>query len=46
MYDMKVPKGTWMAEYKVEDDRVWDMVKDGVVNGFSIEGIFQNKRIQ
>jgi len=42
MYDMNVPVGTWMGEYKVEDDTVWQMVKDGVVKGFSIEGIFQN----
>ena len=42
MYDMNVPEGTWMGEYKVEDDEVWQMVKDGVVKGFSIEGIFQN----
>ena len=46
LYNMNVPKGTWMAEYKVEDDKVWEMVKDGVVNGFSIEGIFRNKLIQ
>ena len=42
MYDMNVPVGTWMGEYKVEDDTVWQMIKDGVVKGFSIEGIFQN----
>ena len=46
MYGLKVPTGTWMAEYKVEDDNVWQMVKEGVVKGFSIEGIFRNKRIQ
>ena len=45
-YGMKMPKSTWMAEYKIEDDNVWQMIKDGVVNGFSIEGMFQNKVIQ
>ena len=42
MYNMNVPLGTWMGEYKVEDDATWQMIKDGVVKGFSIEGIFQN----
>ncbi len=46
MYNLNVPKGTWMAEYKIEDDNVWQMIKDGVINGFSIEGFFQNKKIQ
>ena len=46
MYGMNVPKGTWLAEYKIEDDNVWQMIKDGVINGFSIEGFFQNKKIQ
>ena len=42
IYDMNVPVGTWMGEFKVEDDSVWQMIKDGVVKGFSIEGVFQN----
>ena len=46
IYNLNVPKGTWMAEYKIEDDNVWQMIKDGVINGFSIEGFFQNKKIQ
>jgi len=46
IYNLNVPKGTWMAEYKIEDDNVWQMIKDGVINGYSIEGFFQNKKIQ
>ena len=45
-YGMDLPIGTWVGEYKIEDPEVWKMVKEGVVNGFSIEGLFQNKRIQ
>ena len=45
-YGMSMPKGSWMAEYKIEDDTVWDMIKSGVVNGFSIEGHFLNNKIQ
>ncbi len=45
-YGMDLPIGTWVGEYKIEDPEVWKMVKEGGVNGFSIEGLFQNKRIQ
>jgi len=37
-----VPVGTWMAGTYVQDDEVWDRVKDGSVRGFSIEGVFDN----
>jgi hypothetical protein len=37
-----VPKGTWMIAMKVQDERVWeDLIKSGLLNGFSIEGVFQ-----
>ena len=39
---MDVPDGTWLAEYKIEDDKVWNEIKNGTYKGFSIEGIFQN----
>jgi hypothetical protein len=45
-YGMDLPIGSWVGEYKIEDPEVWKMVKDGVVNGFSIEGLFQNRIIQ
>jgi len=45
-YGMNVPKGTWMGEYKIEDKKIWNMVKKGLVKGFSIEGFFNNKLIQ
>lgn len=35
-----IPKGTWMVSYKVDNDKLWNMVKDGQVMGFSIEGVF------
>ena len=37
-----VPVGTWMAGTYVQDDKVWEQVKDGSVRGFSIEGVFDN----
>ena len=41
-YGMNLPEGTWVAEYKIEDEDVWDDIKNGVYKGFSIEGVFQN----
>jgi hypothetical protein len=34
------PDGSWFVSMLVENDEVWDKVKEGMVNGFSIEGIF------
>jgi len=39
-YGMSVPKGTWMVRVKVDNDEVWESVKNGEVRGFSIEGYF------
>jgi len=36
-----VPVGTWMIAMKVSNDQVWDdLIKTGMVKGFSIEGFF------
>jgi hypothetical protein len=32
--------GTWIASYKVDNDEVWNNVKDGKFLGFSVEGNF------
>jgi predicted ABC-type ATPase len=34
------PDGSWFVSMLVENDAVWEKVKQGMVNGFSIEGIF------
>jgi hypothetical protein len=34
------PNGSWFVSMLVENDAVWSKVKDGLINGFSIEGIF------
>jgi hypothetical protein len=37
-----VPKGTWMLAAHVKDDTIWnDMIKGGILKGFSIEGKFK-----
>ena len=34
-------EGSWFISAKVEDDTVWEKVKNGEVKGFSVEGIFK-----
>jgi hypothetical protein len=44
LYNLKMPKGTWMVSVKVNNQDVWDdYVKTGKVKGFSIEGYFSDK---
>jgi hypothetical protein len=43
LYELNVPKGTWMVSVKVNNDEVWnEFVKTGRVKGFSIEGYFSD----
>lgn len=42
-YGFNLPKGTWIISMKVNNDEVWQSVKDGEVKGFSIEGHFADK---
>ena len=43
LYNLNVPKGTWMVSVKVNNDEVWEeFVKTGKVKGFSIEGYFSD----
>lgn len=44
VYNLDVPKGTWMVSVKVDNDAIWtDWVKSDKVKGFSIEGFFVDK---
>lgn len=36
----EVPRGTWMVSYKINDDETWQMIKEGKLRGFSVEGYF------
>jgi hypothetical protein len=42
-YGFNVPKGTWMVSYKVENEDLWNNIKLGNLNGFSVEGYFMYK---
>lgn len=39
-----VNDGSWFGSFKVENDDVWNMIKDGKVKGFSVEGIFNYRK--
>lgn len=43
LYQMEVPKGTWMVRLKVDNEEIWDEVKTGTVQGLSIEGYFVDR---
>jgi hypothetical protein len=38
-----LPDGSWVATYYVDNDEVWDKIKSGEYNGFSLEGYFIEK---
>lgn len=39
-----VPDGSWFGSFKVDNDDVWEKVKQGEFKGFSVEGFFKYKR--
>ena len=41
---LEVPDGSLLANYKIYDDELWNMAKSGVLNGFSLEGVFSTIR--
>lgn len=44
VYNLDVPKGTWMVSVKVDNEAIWeDWVRSDKVKGFSIEGFFVDK---
>jgi hypothetical protein len=45
LYGFTLPKGTWFAIYSVEDNpKVWERVKAGEFNSYSIEGLFEHRK--
>lgn len=39
-----VADGSWFGSFKVDNPDVWQMIKDGKVRGFSVEGLFSYKK--
>lgn len=42
-YGFNLPAGTWFVSMKVEDPKIWKMIKSGELTGFSVEGLFAEK---
>jgi hypothetical protein len=42
-YGYRLPKGTWVGSYKVNDDETWTKIKEGKLKGFSVAGYFIEK---
>jgi len=43
MYGFDLPNGTWFVKMKIENDELWNKIKEGELKGLSIEGYFTNK---
>ena len=42
-YGFNLPSGTWYVQMKINDEKVWKMIKEKSLNGFSVEGLFAEK---
>lgn len=42
-YGFNLPAGTWYVSMKVEEDKIWKLIKQGALTGFSVEGLFAEK---
>jgi len=43
LFGFNLPDGTWFVKMKIENDEIWNKIKDGELKGLSIEGFFVNK---
>lgn len=42
----KLQDGTWIASYQITSDSLWEDVKSGKFNGFSVEGLFEKQEVK
>ena len=40
-----VEKGSWIAQYRILDDAIWQQIKEGKIKGFSIAGNFSLEKM-
>lgn len=45
LYGLNLPEGTWFIQMKIDDPKVWDLVKKNTLSGFSVEGLFKEKSV-
>jgi Putative phage serine protease XkdF len=36
-----MPEGSWFGSFKVDNDEIWQKIKNGEFTGFSVEGMFE-----
>ena len=44
-YGFELPAGTWFVQMKVQDPKIWELVKQNNLSGFSVEGLFKEKAV-
>jgi hypothetical protein len=44
LYGFTLPKKTWFGIYRIDNDEVWQDVKDGKYKGFSVEALVNHKK--
>ena len=45
LYGFELASGTWFVQMRVLDKKIWKLVKDNMLTGFSVEGLFGNKSV-
>ena len=45
VYGFNLPAGTWFVQMKIDDPKVWELVKQNNLSGFSVEGLFKEKAV-
>tara|TARA_B110000967_G_C18710890_1_gene472645 strand:- start:176 stop:886 length:711 start_codon:yes stop_codon:yes gene_type:complete len=43
LFGYDLPNGTWFVKMKIENDELWQKIKEGELKGLSIEGYFTDK---
>lgn len=46
LYGFDLPDGTWFVKMKIENEQMWEKIKQGELKGLSIEGYFVDKMEQ
>ncbi|QDP61361.1 MAG: putative peptidase [Prokaryotic dsDNA virus sp.] len=43
LYGFDLPNGTWFVKMRIDNDELWQKIKEGELKGLSIEGYFTNR---
>ena len=43
LYGFDLPNGTWFVKMRIDNEELWQEIKDGSLTGLSIEGYFANR---